>query len=559
MQGDIARRLLAKGKLDPQGIERATALRAASGERLDRILTRLGLVTERDMAHALAEDLGLPLCGPTDFPDRPVLGERVAARFLRASRVLPLAETADGVELAMADPLDSYSADAIQLLAGKPVKRRVAIPGELDQALDRLYGAARHADEAARALAPKEQVAQGDVERLRDLASDAPVIRLLNGLIARASEERASDIHVEPFEGRLSIRFRIDGVLKPVEAPPLSLEPAIASRVKVMAGLDIAERRLPQDGRIKANVAGRDIDIRVSCVPTQAGESIVLRLLDKERAPLDLDRLGFSPHIRAGLAGLLERPNGIILVTGPTGSGKSTTLYAGLQRLNDPGRKLITVEDPVEYQLTGINQIQVRPRIGLTFAHVLRAILRQDPDIVMVGEIRDGETARIAVQAALTGHLVLSTLHTNDAPGAISRLLDMGVEDYLLTSALLGTMAQRLVRTICPHCKESWQPLPAFVRETGLDRVAGTDAPTLWRGRGCESCRGAGYAGRTTIAELLPMDERISALVLSRADRPTIAAEARAAGMIGMAEDGFRKALGGETTVEEVLRVTQMV
>ncbi|MCW5751673.1 MAG: type II secretion system ATPase GspE [Alphaproteobacteria bacterium] len=557
--GELSELLLRNGKVDHGGLERAGALAAVSGERLDVVLTRLGLVSESDMAAALAEQLALPLAGLGDYPERPLLGERVSIRFLRASRVLPLREHAGHLDLAMADPLDSYAREAIRLLAGKEVRPVVAVPAELDAALDRLFGKPKPAAEIAAASLTGEGVASADIERLRDLASEAPVIRLVNGLISRAVNERASDIHIEPFEGTLRLRYRIDGVLRAVEAPPSRLQAAIASRVKIMAGLDIAERRLAQDGRIKANVQGREIDLRVSTVPTQHGESVVLRILDQSRAPLDLGRLGFSTPVGATLSSLLERPNGIILVTGPTGSGKTTTLYAALQRLNDPSRKLITVEDPVEYELPGINQIQVRPRIGLTFATVLRAILRQDPDIIMVGEIRDGETARIAVQAALTGHLVLSTLHTNDAAGALTRLVDMGVENYLLTSSVLAVLAQRLVRRLCLDCRERYRPAPELVRQLGLERLSEGGEPWLHRARGCVACQGSGFAGRTTIAELMPLEDDLRRLVLRRAERRELDQAARAAGMRPMADDGLLKALAGITTIEEVMRVTQVV
>lgn len=556
---ELSELLLRNGKIDRGGLERAGALAGVSGERLDVVLTRLGLVSERDMAAALAEQLSLPLAALADYPERPLLGEKVTTRFLRASRVLPLREHAAHLDLAMADPLDSYALEAIRLLAGKEIRPVVAIPAELDAALDRLYGSLKPAAEIATAALAGEGVASADIERLRDLASEAPVIRLVNGLISRAVGERASDIHIEPFEGTLRLRYRIDGVLRAIEAPPARLQAAIASRVKIMAGLDIAERRLAQDGRIKANVQGREIDLRVSTVPTQHGESVVLRILDQSRAPLDLARLGFSAPVGAGLDRLLDRPNGIILVTGPTGSGKTTTLYAALQRLNDPSRKLITVEDPVEYELPGINQIQVRPRIGLSFATVLRAILRQDPDIIMVGEIRDGETARIAVQAALTGHLVLSTLHTNDAAGAVTRLIDMGVENYLLTSAVLAVLAQRLVRRLCLECRVPYDPPPELAIPLGLARLADGGEMRLHRAQGCAACQGTGFAGRTTIAELMPLDEELRRLILRRADRQELDRAARAAGMRPMVDDGLLKALAGVTTIEEVMRVTQVV
>jgi general secretion pathway protein E len=552
--------LLSRGKIDRGALQRAAHLRTVSGEPIHRILPRLGLVSEEDMAYALAESLDLALVAGGDFPRRPVLADRVAVGFLRQSRVLPIAETASEIHVAMADPLDSYAIDALKLLVDKPVKLVVAVPAELERQIDRLYGDGK-AEEAERlrdAAQAAKPVDAGDVERLKDLASDAPVVRLVNRMIAEAASRRASDIHIEPFEGRLRLRYRIDGMLTDVEAPPLELHPGIVSRIKVMSGLDIVERRLAQDGRCKTSVEGRDMDMRVSVVPTLHGEAVVLRLLDRARAPLDLGRLGFADTNLKRLVDALGHGNGIVLVTGPTGSGKTTTLYAGLQRLNGPERKIVTVEDPIEYQLPGVNQIQVNPRIGLTFATLLRSVLRHDPDIIMVGEIRDVETARIAVQAALTGHLVLSTLHTNSAAGAVTRLIDMGVESYLLTSALRCIVAQRLVRTLCPDCREEAVEAPETLRALGImpdDRSRGR--PHVYRAGGCARCGNSGYLGRSSVAEVLPLGETVRRLILQHADATAIERTARAEGMKTMREDGLAKALAGQTTVEEVLRVTQ--
>ncbi len=564
--------LLSRGKLDRGGLQRATHLRSVSGEPIHHILPRLGLVSEEDMAQALAESLGLRLAASGDFPPRPLLADRVAVDFLRQSRVLPIAETTSEIRVAMADPLDSFAIEALRLLVDKAIQPVVAVPAELERQIDRLYGdgkaleAERLRESAAAqgALARKPAENQ-DVERLKDLASGAPVIRLVNRMIAEAVSRRASDIHVEPFEGTLRLRFRVDGQLRPMEAPPAELHPAIVSRVKVMAGLDIVERRLAQDGRCKTTVEGREIDLRVSIVPTLHGESVVLRILDRAQAPLDLGKLGFADTALKRLVEGLSHGNGIMLVTGPTGSGKTTTLYAGLQRLNGPERKIVTVEDPIEYQLPGVNQIQVNQRIGLGFANVLRSVLRHDPDVIMVGEIRDVETARIAVQAALTGHLVLSTLHTNNAAGAITRLVDMGVETYLLTSALRAIVAQRLVRTLCPHCRTPYAESAAALRAIGIATEAAGAAtaakdprqPVLYRAKGCERCGGTGYLGRSSVAEVLPLSERIRRMVLERADAVEIERAARAEGMRTMREDGLAKALAGQTTLEEILRVTQ--
>ena len=552
--------LLSRGKIDRSALQRAAHLRTVSGEPIHRILPRLGMVSEEDMAEALAESLGLAIVEARDFPPRPVLGDRVAVSFLRQSRVLPIAETASEIHVAMADPLDRYAIDALRLLVDKPVKPVVAVPAELDRQIDRLYGNGK-AEEAERMRAAAQSarpVDAQDVERLKDLASGAPVIRLVNRMIAEAVTRRASDIHIEPFEGRLRLRYRIDGMLTNMDPPPLELHAGMVSRVKVMAGLDIVERRLAQDGRCKTSVEGRDVDMRISIVPTLHGEAVVLRLLDRARAPLDLAKLGFGDSNLQRLTDALGHGSGILLVTGPTGSGKTTTLYAALQRLNGVERKIVTVEDPVEYQLPGVNQIQVNPRIGLSFANVLRSVLRHDPDIIMVGEIRDVETARIAVQAALTGHLVLSTLHTNSAAGAITRLIDMGVESYLLTSALRCIVAQRLVRTLCPECRAPHTETPETLRALGItpdDMRQGR--PHLYRAKGCERCSGSGYLGRNSVAEVLPVDETMRRLILQHADAQTLERTARSDGMKTMREDGLAKALAGQTTVEEVLRVTQ--
>jgi len=567
---DLTEILLSRGKLDRGALQRAAHLRSVSGEPIHHILPRLGLVSEEDMAQALAESLGLALAATKDFPPKPILGDRVAVDFLRQSRVLPIAETGSEIRVAMADPLDAYALEAMRMLVDKAVRPVVAVPAELERQIERLYGDGKAAETerlrqsaAAQTASARKPGETQDVERLKDLASGAPVIRLVNRMIGEAVTRRASDIHIEPFEGSMRLRFRIDGQLRAMEPPPPELHPSIVSRVKVMAGLDIVERRLSQDGRCKTSVEGRDIDLRVSIVPPLHGESVVLRILDRAQAPLDLGKLGFADTPLQRLNEALGHGNGILLVTGPTGSGKTTTLYAALQRLNGPDRKIVTVEDPVEYQLPGVNQIQVNPRIGLGFANILRSVLRHDPDVIMVGEIRDVETARIAVQAALTGHLVLSTLHTNSASGAVTRLIDMGVEPYLLTSALRAIVAQRLVRSLCPHCRAPFTESAEALRLVGVT-ADGINAATrtakratLFRAKGCEKCGGSGYLGRSSVAEVLPISERVRRLVLERADVVEIERAARAEGMRTMREDGLAKAQAGQTTLEEVLRVTQ--
>jgi general secretion pathway protein E len=551
--------LIERGKLDAAGLDRALRLQQETHEKLGALLVTLGLVAQRDVAEALAHQLGMPLVEAASYPELPILEERVSARFLREARALPLAEDEYELVLAMADPTDSYTVSAFEMVTGLKVRPQVAIPTELEAALERLYGAGKSAlGQIMGDVEQRDDLAfDADVQHLKDLASEAPVIRLVSLIITNALETRASDIHIEPFENRLIVRYRIDGVLHEVESPPRRLSPAVISRVKIMANLDIAERRLPQDGRIRLRVQGKDIDLRISTVPTMHGESVVMRILDKGGVALDFKRLGFEEGTLKAFLDVLREPHGILLVTGPTGSGKTTTLYTALDRLNKPDVKILTVEDPVEYQMPGINQIQVKPQIDLTFANALRSIVRQDPDVIMIGEIRDLETAQIAVQSALTGHLVLSTVHTNDAPSTVNRLLDMGVEDYLLTSTVIGILAQRLVRTLCPHCKEEYVALPELVEEMGLSKFANGDQIRLFHEKGCRDCAQTGYIGRISIMEMLPMTDPLRSLVMRHATSTDLRAEAIREGMTTMYEDGMRKAVAGTTTFEEVLRVTR--
>ncbi|MEO5765043.1 MAG: type II secretion system ATPase GspE [Casimicrobiaceae bacterium] len=552
--------LIERGKLDAAALERALRLQQDSGEKLGTLLVTLGLVAQRDVAEALSAQLSLPLVDASGYPEFPILEERISARFLRESRALPVREDETELTLAMADPTDMYTIGAFEMVTGRAVRPVVAIPTELESALERLYGSGRSAqsqligDVETRV---DELAFDADVQQLKDLASEAPVIRLVSLLITNALETRASDIHVEPFENRLVVRYRIDGVLHDVESPPKRLSAAVISRIKIMANLDIAERRLPQDGRIRLRVQGKEIDLRVSTVPTMHGESVVMRILDKGGVALDFDRLGFEDDTLSLFLEVLMQPHGILLVTGPTGSGKTTTLYTALDRLNQPDVKILTVEDPVEYQMPGINQIQVKPQIDLTFANALRSIVRQDPDVIMIGEIRDLETAQIAVQSALTGHLVLSTVHTNDAPSTMNRLLDMGVEDYLLTSTIIGVLAQRLVRTLCSQCKEAYVALPEIVEQMNLRRFTQAREIMLWHAKGCKLCANTGYTGRIGILEMLPITDEMRSLVMKHATATELRAEAIREGMVTMYEDGLRKALKGVTTFEEVLRVTR--
>jgi general secretion pathway protein E len=470
---------------------------------------------------------------------------------------LPIAATNGRATLAMADPLDVFTRNAVAAALGHPVGIAVAVPIELEAAFDRLYSGSEEGGDGAALLdevVPDAEPAEEDAERLKDLASEAPVIRLVNQLIARAVETHASDVHVEPFPDRLRVRYRYDGVLHEIEPPPARLQAAIISRIKIMARLDIAERRLPQDGRIKLTVRGHEIDFRVSTIPSLHGEKVVLRVLDRTAVEFDYEKLGLPADIRQGIERALELPNGMVLVTGPTGSGKTTTLYTGLLKLNTVARNVVTVEDPIEYQLAGINQIQVKPQIGLNFASLLRSILRQDPDVIMIGEIRDLETAQIAVQAALTGHLVLSTVHTNSAAATMTRLRDMGLEDYLMTATLKAVLAQRLVRRLCPECKVLEAAPEALIERFEMTRLAPTKAIALHHPVGCPACRGTGFRGRRAIAELLVPTRAIDRLIFEGADDAAIERAAVGEGMRPIFDSGLLAVLEGDTTIEEVVR-----
>ncbi len=554
----IAQLLIERGRLKEADLVRARRLYDEDPKgSLIELMARLGLVSERDAVEATADVLKLPLVAAKDCPDQPPPSVQVSTRFLKAHRVVPFAETETTVEAMVANPLDPYPVEALGLACGKAVTVRVGLPSEIDALIERYYGSGRSAmGTIVENLSEDATRSEDDVEHLRDLASEAPVIRLVNLIIQRAVEARASDIHVEPFENRLKVRYRIDGVLEEVEAPPASSTAAVISRIKIMAKLNIAERRLPQDGRIMLRVQGKELDLRVSTVPTSYGESVVMRILDRESVVLDFHALGFTDEFLPRFLKVLEMPHGIILVTGPTGSGKTTTLYTALSKLNTPDVKIITVEDPVEYQLEGVNQIQAKPQIGLDFAHALRSIVRQDPDIIMIGEMRDLETARIAIQSALTGHLVLSTLHTNNAAGGVTRMLDMGVEDYLLTSTVNGILAQRLVRKLEPTHAERYEAMPEVVEEFGLRRFQPEGPIHLYRPKP-SALTPTGYLGRTTIMEFLVVTDPIRRLIMQHAGMGEIEDQARREGMRTMYEDGLVKAMAGITTIEEVLRVTQ--
>ena len=547
----IGELLVQSGKFAARDLDRALAAQQELGGLIGRVLLRLGLVSEADLMRALSAQLGLELVTASAFPAFVPELEGLNPQFLVNNHVCPLRIEGPELHVAMLVPQDPFLLKALSLATGLSVRPYLALEADIERAL-----AEPVAQDAAPDSADDGQDGAEFVEHLKDLASEAPVIRLVNAIIARVTELRASDIHLEPFDDGLHVRYRVDGVIHPGELVPPRLAAAVGSRVKLLAHLDIAERRLPQDGRIKTRVKGRELDLRVSTVPTVHGESVVMRVLDRASVRLDLERMGFEPDILARLRQLLERPHGILLVTGPTGSGKTTTLYAALAQIKATEQKIITVEDPVEYQLEGINQIQVHQQINLSFANALRSILRQDPDIIMIGEMRDGETAQIAVQSALTGHLVLSTLHTNTAASAVVRLKDMGVEGYLITSAVNGVLSQRLVRTLCDACKQGYEPEDALRRSTGLDRIAGPAGP-LYRAVGCEQCRGSGYRGRTGIHELLVLDEPLRAAILAGRDANALHELASRGGMRSLYEDGLRKVAAGLTSIDELARVVQ--
>jgi general secretion pathway protein E len=549
--------LVDSGAIDRRTLDRARRVAAETGARLDQVLTQLGLVSDRGLAEALARLVAAPLVGAADYPEAPLFHDRLKPKFLRRVRAMPIAASDGRAIVAMADPLDVFTRNAISAALGRPVAVAVAVPIELEAALERLYAELGEGSEAAEMLdemVADAEPAEEDAERLKDLASEAPVIRLVNQLIARAVETHASDVHLEPFPDRLRIRYRYDGVLHEVEPPPARLQAAVISRIKIMARLDIAERRLPQDGRIKLTVRGHEIDFRVSSVPSLHGEKVVLRILDRTAVEFDFAKLGLPHDIRQGIERALDLPNGMVLVTGPTGSGKTTTLYTGLLKLNTVARNVVTVEDPIEYQLTGINQIQVKPQIGLNFASLLRSILRQDPDVIMIGEIRDLETVQIAVQAALTGHLVLSTIHTNSAAATMTRLRDMGLEDYLMTATLKAVLAQRLVRRLCTVCKTPDPAPSALIERFGLERLAPDKEITLFHAQGCPACRGTGFRGRRAIAELLVPNRAIDRLIFEGADDAAIERAAVEQGMRPIFDSGLLAVIEGDTTIEEVVR-----
>jgi general secretion pathway protein E len=545
------------GKLSDNDLAKARRMqKSAQDDSLPKMLIKLGLCSDADVAETFAQTSRLERLQPENYPPQSPLQDSVSLRFLKFHHAVGIQSDDETVDVAVMDPEDEYLSQALTLATGKRVRLRVGQLSDIDAALEIQYGEGKsQMDQLVDGLTVEEE-SNEDLEHLKDLASEAPIIRMVNFILQKAVESRASDVHIEPFEQSLKVRLRIDGVLQDIDSPPVASTAAVLSRIKIMAKLNIAERRLPQDGRIKLQMVGKELDLRVSTVPTLYGESVVIRLLDKENAVLDFTALGFVGKQAENFMNVLAQPHGIILITGPTGSGKSTSLYAALKTLNTSERKIITVEDPVEYQLEGINQIQAKPQIGLTFASALRSIVRQDPDVIMIGEMRDLETAKIAVQSALTGHLVLSTLHTNDAAAGVTRLQDMGLEEYLLSSTINGILAQRLVRKLCPACKSAHPASETLIEEMNLRRWQPEGDILLYQPVGCPACSGIGYKGRLAIIEFLTMTDSIRKQIMKHEEAYVIQQQAIREGMQTMYEDGIGKALKGITTLEEVLRVT---
>ncbi len=550
--------LVQEGVITPEQLLKAQSEDKKTGQRLRKVLVRLGFVTEEDLVDFLSSKLGLPRIELDNYLIDPKLVELVPEDLARKHEAIPVLKIGNRLTCAIVDPWNVFALDELRAKTGLVIEPAVATEAEIKKALEEYYGAKGTIEDVLKSI-KDEKIAVTedkdlDIKRLDEISKEPVVVKLVHLLLMEAVRRGASDIHIEPEEQVLKTRFRIDGILQEIVTPPKHLQAAIISRIKVMASLDIAERRMPQDGRFNLNIEGRGIDVRVSCIPTIYGENIVLRLLDVSQSLLSLNQLGFSKEHFEKYEKLIHRPHGIILVTGPTGSGKTTTLYSSLAKINTPEKNIITIEDPVEYRLPGIRQIQVNTKVNLTFANGLRSILRQDPDVIMVGEIRDLETAEIAIHAALTGHLVFSTLHTNDAAGAVTRLVDMGVEPFLVSSSVAAFAAQRLIRTICPKCKEKARPSSEDLREIGLPT---SETGDFYHGHGCSECLNTGYRGRAAIFELLVPDEKIRHLTVSKASSEEIRKQARLSGMVTLREDGLKKAKQGITTIEEVLRVTQ--
>lgn len=557
--------LIDKQYITPKQLEKAHEKEKSSGDSLRKILVTMGLVSEIDITRAVGEQLGIKFMDLDDMEIDPDLAKAVPDHLAQRYKVIPVDQKEDKLVLAMVDPTDVVALDDIRLVTGFNIEPVISTEASIIGAMNRYYGVTElaTAEETVKDIAVGEfgplEIEEGreeeiSVDKLKELVDEAPIVRVVNLIISQAINDKASDIHIEPDSKSVRVRYRVDGVLHDVMSPPKHIQAPMVSRIKIMANMDIAERRIPQDGKIHLKHEKKEFDLRVSSLPVIHGEKIVMRILDKSSIMLGMDKLGFYGDSQKLFESIVEKPYGMILVTGPTGSGKSTTLYSCLHKLNTGNNNIITVEDPVEYQLPGVNQVQVNEKAGLTFANALRCFLRQDPDIIMVGEIRDSETAKIAIEAALTGHLVLSTLHTNDAAGAVTRLIEMGVEPFLVASSVIGVLAQRLPRVICPNCKEPFNPPPESVRKFGL--ASGSDSKvTFYKGMGCDNCKQTGYKGRTGVYELLHISDRIRSLILKKASTTEIKQTAIEEGMKTLQDDGLRKVLEGITTIEDCLRV----
>ncbi|HWR31562.1 MAG TPA: ATPase, T2SS/T4P/T4SS family [Negativicutes bacterium] len=542
--------LVESGRVSQQQIDKAWVIHQRSGERLSRILVQLGFITETGLLEILVQNLGIPLIDLSATPPEREAVQLIPLSLAERHGVIPIRKSENRLTVAMIDPTNFFAIDDLRMVTQCDIEPVMAVEADILRAIDQSYSVCERVEKSVNQLQKEEHLYTSEIET----AEDAPVINIVNSLISQSIKNGASDIHIEPLESGLRVRFRIDGVLREITSFPKHTQGAIISRIKIVSNMDIAEKRVPQDGRLQVQEAGRAVDIRVSSLPTLYGEKIVLRILDPKGTIQDLNSLGFSEANLNKYQKMYQHSYGMILITGPTGSGKTTTLHSTLTELNSPTKNIITVEDPVEYRLPGINQVQVNPKAGLTFAKGLRSILRQDPNIIMVGEIRDRETAEIAIRAALTGHLVLSTLHTNDAAGAVTRLVDMGVEPFLVASSVLGTMAQRLVRKICPECREKYSPEADSSQRLTLSRVA-ERCDVIYRGTGCLHCGNTGYRDRMSIHEVMPMTNALRELVAQRASTADLAKTAIAEGMKTMYQDGMDKVQEGLTTVEEILRV----
>ncbi len=566
LKKDLCQLLREEELVTERQYKKAEAQAGKTHEPIEKVLITMGFVTEKDIIEVLGREIGVDFVDLDDFEIEPELWNYIPEHFAKRFKIVPVGQRDNRIRLAMADPADVVAIDDIRLISGFDIEPLIATEEAIMRVIERQFGghAIAAVDDICTGLKPTEldpfevddtkEDEEPDLTRIQELVNEAPIVRIVNLIISQAISDKASDIHIEPEHNKVRVRYRVDGVLHDVMQPPKHIQAPMASRIKIMANLDIAERRIPQDGKIHLRHENREFDLRVSTIPCIYGEKVVMRILDKSSVMLGLNKLGFYSELQSTFESIVEKPYGMILVTGPTGSGKSTTLYSVLNRLNRGEVNIITIEDPVEYQLQGINQVQVNEKAGLSFSFALRAFLRQDPDIIMVGEVRDAETGKIAVEAALTGHLVLSTLHTNDSAGAITRLIEMGIEPFLCASSIIGVLAQRLARMICPNCREAYAPPLEPVRRFGLQAYTDQEI-AFYRGRGCDHCKMTGYKGRTGIFELLSISDRIRALVLQQASTAEIRQCAMEEGMKTMPDDGLRKVLDGVTTIEECLRV----